>query len=220
MNRSLTCAAAMLPILLASGYACAARDTAAVSTPPRTSEISSEAPTAPETVPSAARGSIPVGQEMDVRLSNTLSSETAQVEQRFEATTVVDLIQDGRVLVPAGSVVQGIVSDVDKAGRVDRDGSLTLSFDRMRVRGREHDMRATATQVFESKGIRAEAGTAGVGAGVGGIVGGLLGGVKGAIIGAAIGAGGAIAATDGKDIRLPAGSIVRIRMDTPVRVAG
>jgi len=219
MNRSLTCAAAMLPILFASGYACATRDTS-VATPPRTSDVTSQAPSAPETVPSATRGSIPVGQEMDVRLSNTLSSETAQPEQRFEATTVVDLTQDGRVLVPAGSVVQGVVADVDKAGRIDRDGALTLAFDRIRVRGREHEMRATATQVFESKGIRAEAGTAGVGAGVGGIVGGLIGGVKGAILGAAIGAGGAIAATDGKDIQLPAGSIVRIRMDTPVRVAG
>lgn len=220
MKRSFTCAAVMLPVLFASGYACATRDTSAVTTPPRTSEVTSQAPSAPETVPSSTRGQIPVGQEMDVRLANSLSSETAQVEQRFEATTVADLLQDGRVLVPAGSVVEGIVSDVDKAGRVDRDGSLTLSFDRLRVRGREHEMRASATQVFESKGIRGEAGTAGVGAGVGGVVGGLLGGVKGAILGAVIGAGGAIAATDGKDIALPAGSIVRIRMDTPVRVAG
>lgn len=220
MSRSLTCAAVMLPILFASGYACATRDTGAASTPPRTSDVTSQAPTSPETVPSAQRGAIPVGQEMDVRLGSTLSSETATVEQRFEATTVVDLIQDGRVLVPAGSIVQGVVSSVDKAGRVDRDGSLTLSFDRIRVRGREHEMRASATQVFESKGIRGEAGTAGVGAGVGGVVGGIIGGVKGAILGAAIGAGGAIAATDGKDITLPAGSIVRIRLDTPVRVAG
>jgi len=220
MNRSLTLAAAMLPVLFASGYACATRDTSVVTTPPRTSEVTSQAPTAPETVPSADRGSIPVGQEVDVRLSNSLSSETAKPEQRFEATTVVDLVQDGRVLVPAGSVVQGVVMDVDKAGRVDRDGSLTLAFDRIRVRGREHDMRATATQVFESKGIRGEAGTAGIGAGAGAIVGGIIGGLKGAVIGAAIGAGGAIAATDGKDISLPAGSIVRIRMDTPVRVVG
>lgn len=220
MKHSLTCAAVMLPVLFAGGYACATRDTSPVTTPPRTSEVTSQAPTQPETVPSSARGEIPVGQEMDVRLSNSLSSETAKVEQRFQATTVVDLMQDGRVLVPAGSVVEGIVSDVDKAGRVDRDGSLTLAFDRIRVRGREHDMRASATQVFESKGIRAEAGTAGVGAAAGGVVGGLIGGVKGAILGAAIGAGGAIAATDGKDISLPAGSIVRIRMDTPVRVVG
>ena len=220
MKRSFTCAAVMLPVLLASSNACATRDTTAVTTPPRTSEVTSQAPSAPETVSGSTRGQIPVGQEMDVRLANSLSSETAQVEQRFEATTVADLLQDGRVLVPAGSVVEGIVSDVDKAGRVDRDGSLTLSFDRLRVRGREHEMRASATQVFESKGIRGEAGTAGVGAGVGGVVGGLLGGVKGAILGAVIGAGGAIAATDGKDISLPAGSVVRIRMDTPVRVAG
>jgi hypothetical protein len=209
----------MLPILFASGYACATRDTT-VAAPPSTSEVTTQAPSSPQTIPSAQRGAIPVGQEIDVRLSNTLSSETAQPEQRFQATTVVDLMQDGRVLVPAGSVVQGVVADVDKAGRIDRDGSLTLAFDRLSVRGQEHDMRATATQVFESKGIRAEAGTAGVGAGVGGIVGGIIGGVQGAILGAVIGAGGAIAATDGKDIRLPAGSIVRIRMDTPVRVAG
>jgi hypothetical protein len=140
------------------------------------------------------------------------------VEQRFETTTVVDLVQNGRVLVPAGTVIEGVVSDVDKAGRIDRDGSLTLSFDRMRVRGREHDIRASATQIFESRGIRDEAATAGVGAGVGGVVGGVIGGLKGAVLGAVIGAGGAIAATDGKDITLPAGSIVRIRMDSPVRI--
>ena len=87
----------------------------------------------PFRAPSAA---IPVGQEMDVRLSTSLSSETATVEQRFEATTVVDLIQDGRC-PRAGAVVQGVVVDVDKAGRVDRDGALTLAFDRIRVRGRE-----------------------------------------------------------------------------------
>ena len=52
----------------------------------------------------------------------------------------------------------------------------------------------------------------------GGIVGGIIGGVKGAVLGAVIGAGGAIAATDGKDITLPAGSIVRVRLDSPVRV--
>ena len=153
-----------------------------------------------------------------MRLRTGLSSETAVVEQRFETTTVVDLVQDGRVLVPAGSVVRGLVSDVDKAGRVDRDGSLTLSFDRMRVKGRDHRIRASATQVFESRGLRDDVGKAGVGAGVGGVVGGIIGGLKGAVLGAVIGAGGAIAATDGKDITLPAGSIVRIRMDSPVRV--
>jgi hypothetical protein len=156
---------------------------------------------------------------LDVRLQNTLSSETATVEQRFEATTVVDLEQDGRVLIPAGSVVKGVVSEVEKAGRLERAGKLTLSFDAITVRGREHRIRGTATQVFKSGGIREEGGTAGAGAGAGAIVGGIIGGLKGAVLGAVIGAGGAIAATDGKDVELPAGSMVRVRFDTPVTVA-
>lgn len=153
-------------------------------------------------------------------MQQSLSSETAKVEQRFDATTAVDLMQNGRVLVPAGSTVHGVVSEVHPAGRLaDRTGSLTLSFDRMTVRGRDYPIRGMATQIFQSGGIREEVGTAGVGAGVGGVIGGLLGGVKGAILGAVIGAGGAIAATDGKDITLPAGSIVRVRLDSPVRVS-
>lgn len=163
-------------------------------------------------------GTIPVGQEMDVRLRTLLSSETATVEQRFETTTAVDLTQNGRVLVPAGSVVRGIVSGVDKAGRLDRSGALTLSFDRMVVNGREIPIRGTATDVFESEGIRDEGRTAGLGAGVGGILGGLLGGFKGVLVGAVIGAGGAIAATEGKDIVLPAGTIVRMRFDSAAEV--
>ena len=148
-----------------------------------------------------------------------LSSETAAVEQRFEATTVVDLTQNGRVLIPAGSVVNGVVSGVEKAGRLERTGKLTLSFDGITVRGRQHSVRATATDVFKSGGILEEKGTAGVGAGAGAIVGGILGGVKGAVLGAVIGAGGAIAATDGKDVELPAGSIVRVRFDSPVTIS-
>ena len=172
----------------------------------------------PVEVNESARGTIPVGQELDLRLQTALSSETSTVEQRFEATTAVDLMQNGRVLVPAGSIVRGVVSDVKRPGRIDRVGSLTLSFDQMVVRGRTIPIRGMATQVFESGGVRDEVGTAGAGAGVGGVIGGLLGGVKGAILGAVIGAGGAIAATEGKDVHLPAGSVIRIRLDTPANV--
>ena len=220
MKKLLNVPVTTLSLIAATTIGCASSNTGARPVPPpRTSEVTTEAPTQPEIVTGARRGSIPVGQELDVRLRSSLSSETSTVEQRFEATTVVDLLQDGRVLVPAGTLIEGVVSDVDKAGRVDRNGHLTLTFDRMRVNGRTHDIRASATQIYESGGVREEIGTAGVGAGVGGVVGGLLGGLKGAIIGAAIGAGGAIAATDGKDISLPAGSIVRIRMDSPVVVS-
>jgi hypothetical protein len=183
-------------------------------TPSSTPQVT--VPAGPEEVNSSARGTIPVGQEFDVRLQTALSSETSTVEQRFEATTAVDLMQDGRVLVPAGSIVRGVVTDVKRPGRVDRVGSLTLSFDRITVRGRDYPFRGMATQVFESRGIRDEVGTAGGGAGVGAVIGGLIGGLKGAVLGAVIGAGGAIAATEGKDIQLPAGTILRVRADSSI----
>jgi hypothetical protein len=188
---------------------------------PRTTPTSTPqatVPTGPEEVNSSTRGVIAVGQEFDVRLQTPLSSETSTVEQRFEATTAVDLMQDGRVLVPAGSTVRGVVTDVKRPGRVDRVGSLTLSFDRVTVRGRDYPFRGMATQVFESRGIRDEVGTAGGGAGVGAVIGGLIGGLKGAVLGAVIGAGGAIAATEGKDIQLPAGTIMRVRTDSSINL--
>jgi hypothetical protein len=203
-------------ILSAIGaVACGATTRQAPRTTPQTTTT---APAGPAEVNASTRGVIPVGQELDVRLQSALSSETAAVEQRFEATTVVDLMQDGRVLVPAGSLVRGVVSAVEPAGRIERAGRLTLSFDRMTIRGREYTIRGMATQVFESGGIREEVGTVGAGAGVGGVIGGLIGGLKGAVLGAVIGAGGAIAATEGKDIHLPAGSMVRIRLDSAVNV--
>ena len=177
------------------------------------------APSGPVVVNDSRPGVVPTGTELDVRLQSTLSSATATAEQRFEATTALDVVQNERVLIPAGSVVRGVVSGVERAGWVDRTGKLTLSFDQITVRGRDHSLRATATQVFKSGGIREEAPTAGVGAGAGAIVGGIIGGVQGAVLGAVIGAGGAIAATEGKDVELSAGSIVRIRLDTPVTVS-
>jgi hypothetical protein len=176
------------------------------------------APTGPVQVDTSEPGVVPVGQELDVRLQTPLSSETSTVEQRFEATTVVDVMQNGRVLIPAGSIVRGVVADVKRPGRIDRQGSLTLSFDQIEVRGRMHQIRGLATQVFASGGIREEGGTAGAGAGVGAVIGGIFGGWSGALLGAVIGAGGAIVATEGKDIHLPAGSIIRVRMDSPLRL--
>lgn len=161
---------------------------------------------------------VPVGTELDVRLQNRLSSDDAQVEDRFEATTVVDLVQDGQVVIPAGALVRGVVTSVEKAGRLSRTGKLTLGFDQITVSGRSYPIHATVTQAIESEGIRGEAGRIGAGAGVGAIIGGILGGFKGVLAGILIGGGGTIAATEGKDVTLPAGTVLRLRFDSPMTV--
>ena len=161
---------------------------------------------------------IPVGTEMDVRLQQELSSETAAVEDRFEATTVVDLYDNERLVVPAGSVMRGVVSEVDRASRTDRRGALTLSFDQLTTNGRTYDIRASVTKALEA-GVSGEVGTIGAGAGIGAILGGILGGTKGAIAGILIGAGGTVLATEGNDVDLPVGTVMRVRFDSPVSVA-
>jgi hypothetical protein len=164
------------------------------------------------------RNEVPAGAEIDVRLERELRSATAQVEDRFTATTAVDLYQGNDVLIPAGSVLRGVVSSVNKATRTDRKGSLTVAFDQISIRGRSYPIHATVTQALESEGIKGEAGKIGTGAGVGAIIGGILGGAKGALLGILIGGGGTIAATEGKDVALPAGSVLRVKFDSPLLV--
>lgn len=164
-----------------------------------------------------SRGSaldVPVGTEFDVRLSQSLSSSTNLVEDRFEATTLVELREGDNLIVPAGAVMRGVVSSVTKTSRSDRTGRLTLAFDQVTIGRRAFPIRATVTQTIESEGIKGETGRVGAGAGVGAVLGGILGGVKGAIAGILIGGGGTIAATEGKDVDLPAGSILRVRLDS------
>jgi hypothetical protein len=168
----------------------------------------------------AARGAVevPAGTEIDVRLQNALNSGTAQVEDRFEATTLVDLNINGRTVIPAGSVMRGVVTAVEPGTRTNRTARMTVSFDQVTVNGRAYPMRGTVTQALEGEGIRGEAGRAGAGAAVGGLIGAVLGGVKGAVLGAVIGAGGTIAATEGKEVELAQGTVLRVRVDQPVSI--
>ena len=164
------------------------------------------------------RNEVPSGTELDVRLERELSSETAQVEDRFSATTLADLYQGNDVLIPAGSTLRGVVSSVQKATRTERKGSMTVAFDQITVNGRAYPIHATVTQAIQSEGIKGEVGKIGAGAGVGAIIGGIIGGAKGALLGVLIGGGGTIAATEGKDVSLPPGTVLRVRMEQPLLV--
>ena len=172
------------------------------------------------TTSTAARGSmeVPAGTELDVRLGQNLNSGTAQVEDRFEATTLVDMNINNRTAIPAGSVMRGVVTAVEPATRTNRTARMTVSFDQVTVNGRAYPIRGTVTQAIEGEGIKGETARIGTGAGVGAILGGILGGFKGALAGILIGAGGTIAATEGKEVELPQGSVLRVRFDSPVQI--
>ena len=160
---------------------------------------------------------IPVGTEFDVRLQTRLSSGTARVEDRFDATTIVPYDRNGRVLVPAGSVMRGVVNSVTPASRgINRKGELTLVFDRFSIDGRTYSIRATVLQALQGE---ADTGRVAAGVGVGAIIGAILGGTRGALTGILIGGGGTVAATEGNDVELAPGTVLRVRLDSALDVA-
>ena len=162
---------------------------------------------------------VPVGTEMDVRLQTALNSGTAKVEQRFEATTILDVKVGNALAIPAGTVVRGFVSSVSPAGKLDRRGNLTLSFDEILLSKSPTRIRASIEQAIDGK-MGQDITRIGAGAGIGAIIGGIIGGGKGALVGVLVGSGGTMAATEGSDVSLPVGTILRIRLDEPLTVNG
>jgi hypothetical protein len=159
---------------------------------------------------------IPVGTEFDVRLQSRLNSGTARVEDRFDATTIVPYDRNGRVLVPAGSVMRGVVNSVTPASRgINRKGELTLVFDRFSIDGRTYSIRATVMQALQGE---ADTGRVVAGAGVGALIGAILGGTRGALTGILIGGGGTVAATEGNEVDLAPGTVLRVRLDAPLEL--
>jgi hypothetical protein len=166
-----------------------------------------------------AEVTLPEGTELQVRLEQPLSSATARPEDRVDATVAVPVRERGRVVIPAGTRVRGVVREVEKAQRPARSGRLELSFDNIflddRTRTRLYARVVSLRETMET-GEKAE--KAGIGAVLGGVLGGMLGGKKGAIIGVVVGGTGGVAASKGEDVSLPAGTIVSLSLERPLTV--
>jgi hypothetical protein len=76
-------------------------------------------------------------------------------------------------------------------------------------------MRGRVAEISEGGG-RAE--KAGIGAVLGGVIGGIFGGKTGAIAGVVLGGGGAVVASKGDDVELPAGTMLSVRLERPLVV--
>jgi hypothetical protein len=156
------------------------------------------------------------GTEILVRLDDSVSSRTARREDRLEATIYEPVRSDGILAIPAGSRIRGIVRDAEPAELPNKAGRLDLEFDAVYLNSERLDLRGRVVSIehAEDRGAR----KAGIGAILGGILGGIIGGSKGAVIGVVIGGTGAVAATKGDDLSLPAGSILTVRLEEPLTI--
>jgi len=121
-------------------------------------------------------------------------------------------------VLPAGTVVNGNVIDVARAGRVQGRSRLTFRFTEAEIDGGREDFR-TNPITFEGEATKGEDATKiGGGAAAGAIIGGILGGGSGAVKGAAIGGAagtGAVLATRGREVTLAAGTEIAATLATP-----
>jgi hypothetical protein len=168
---------------------------------------------------SGSRLTLPEGTEVSVRLEQPLSSRSARLEDRFEATVARPVYVDGRIVVPDGSRVQGTVTEVQRAQRPARGGRLKLAFDRLLLDdGSTVDMTARVVQVNEDIGSGDTVKQGAIGAAIGGILGKVLGGTKGAIVGVLLGGAGGAISSNGDDVELPAGTVFTLQLDRPTTV--
>ena len=155
------------------------------------------------------------GTEFAVRLDQGVSSKTARREDRLEASVAEPVRADGRLALPAGTRIRGIVRNVEPAERPSKEGRLELEFDAVYLDRERVAMLGRVTALGEG-GVGKDAGKAGIGAVLGGVLGGILGGKEGAIVGVVLGGTGAVVGTRGEDVTLPAGSVVRVRLVKPL----
>ena len=183
-------------------------------------------PPAPPRPPAMAR--LAVGTKMDIAATDTISSRTAKVGDAFTARVVEDIRNAaGRVVIPAGSLVNGTISDVKPAPNPRTPGTLTLSVARITVRGTSYPIEASVDSletIHKGRGVTSgDAAKVGAGAVAGAVLGRVLGGNKkgtiiGGVVGAAAGAGVASQTKD-SDIVLPAGAHIIIRLTKELAVA-
>ena len=164
---------------------------------------------------------LPAGTAVDVRTTSTISSKTHAACTLFTASLERALMTaGGRVLAPAGSRVEGVVSSVDPGGRVKGRASLALRLVSITTAdGRTVACQTRSYSVVARATKKKDALKVGIGAGLGAAIGAIAGGGKGAAIGSATGGGagaGVVLATRGDPAVVPAETQIRFALTNPI----
>ncbi|HXY11282.1 MAG TPA: hypothetical protein VEI52_25845 [Terriglobales bacterium] len=180
---------------------------------------------------------IPAGTKVPVVLKHAISTKASREGDAVYAETAFPVVANGRVLIPAGTYVQGRISHVQPAGRIKGRAEVLMHFTTLIYPSGytvllpgavENAPGVDKTKIKDSEGtIRADSQTgqkiatvAGAAA-TGGVIGAETDGGKGAAVGAGIGGavGTALAMLlHNNDVKLDAGTTIEmvIQRDVPV----
>ena len=143
------------------------------------------------------------GQVFRVRMNEAITSETARVGDQFTTTVVDPIYANGIEVIPAGSLITGRVTTVNRASRKSKAGTIGVHFVSLRLptgitRAINGDLSDVSSETLASDNEGDVSGRSatkrnvvfiGGGAAAGALIGAIAGGGKGAGIGAGVGAG-------------------------------
>jgi hypothetical protein len=180
---------------------------------------------------------IPQGAHVLLRMENSISTRTAKEGDFVYLRTAVPIANSGDIAVPAGSYVQGVVSEAKQSGRVKGRAQLAIRLETLtlasgkvykfsphlssvdsgetgqKVVGSENSIEQAPGHMQDAERIAILAGT---GASIGGIADRSW---KGAGIGAGVGSAVGLATvllTRGKEVELRQGATLDVVFDRPV----
>ena len=167
---------------------------------------------------------IPAGTDVSVRSNQDIDSSNAAVGQKFEGMVAQDVVgTSGQVEIPKGSNAELVIRRVS-AGGITQAPELTLDLASIEIHGKRYVVNTSSVSQKGQGNLGANKRTAemvGGGAVLGTLVGAIAGGGKGAAIGAAAGAGagaGAQVLTRGKEVKVPAETILQFKLTQPLRL--
>ena len=128
---------------------------------------------------------------------------------------------EGLQALPEGTAFIGHVTDAERSGRVKGRARIAFRFTRADLPGDAEPIavRTATVSPLAPATKKRDAATIGGGAVGGAIIGGIVGGGGGAAKGAAIGGAGGtgvVLATRGKEVTLPAGTAVNVKLAAPL----
>jgi hypothetical protein len=213
---------------LAAREAALARANAPKPAPKRVAAAPAPAPEAakpaaekPKPPPGPRNYVVPTGTSLSVQLPAEISTKTAKVGQRLTGNLTNDIVVDGKVVARAGAPVQGSITQVISGSKtIGGKPTLGLTFDSLTFEGGDMPIAAKITQVADKSDKAGDTAKIAGGAVAGGVIGHQINSDNGKIIGALIGAaaGTAAAKKTGKEVVLPAGTVVGMTLESPVTV--
>lgn len=171
--------------------------------------------------PAAASVTVPAGTELNIRVNDELSTETATNGQTFTGTLDSPVYVGEGIAIPARADVKGRVVEVKSAGKFAGRSELFLALTSVSYNGRSYNIDTDTWRKYGASRGKNTAAKVGGGAAIGAVIGGIAGGGKGAAIGAGIGAGagtGAQAVTKSEQIVIAPEAQLTFKLEKPVTV--